>query len=177
MVHEFTDFGSSVSDTLSLVTELNKPVGRGVIMSARLTSRVWDNSKLIPNNKVAVNRTCVVNLLLYDSDTWSFYSRQEILLFDIWDAFSAPVGLTGSPVPSSHPFPFTQLIRSSPAAAQLALTCISYAGWEDFESHSELVTGRRSRGRPHLRTKDVYRRDMRAMDMVIEKWEDDAKNR
>ena len=43
--------------------------------------------------------------------------------------------------------------------------------------YGELATGRRSTGRPHMRFKDVCKRDMRALDIDTETWEGLANDR
>ena len=43
--------------------------------------------------------------------------------------------------------------------------------------YGELATGARSKGRPHLRFKDVCKRDMKACNIDTESWEAFADNR
>ena len=43
--------------------------------------------------------------------------------------------------------------------------------------YEELATGRRARGRPHLRYKDVCKRDLKAVDIGVERWEELAADR
>ena len=43
--------------------------------------------------------------------------------------------------------------------------------------YGELAIGKRSRGRPQLRYKDVCKRDMRALEIDSESWEDIAADR
>ena len=43
--------------------------------------------------------------------------------------------------------------------------------------YGELASGRRSKGRPQLRCKDVCKRDMKAQDINTESWEDLAADR
>ncbi|XP_038066715.1 uncharacterized protein LOC119736778 [Patiria miniata] len=77
VVHEFTYLGSTVSDDLSLDIEINRRIGRAASTFARLTERVWENGKLTIHTKTAVYRTCVLSTLLYGSESWALYSRQE----------------------------------------------------------------------------------------------------
>ena len=44
---------------------------------ARLTTRVWTNPKLTRRMKMAVYSTCVISTLLYASETWTTYAKQE----------------------------------------------------------------------------------------------------
>ena len=43
---------------------------------ARLSKRVWEN-KLTTNTKMSVYNACVLSTLLYGSETWTRYTRQE----------------------------------------------------------------------------------------------------
>ena len=54
VVHQFTYLGSTISDNLSLDTELDRRIGKAATTLARITSRVWKNSKLCVRTKMAV---------------------------------------------------------------------------------------------------------------------------
>ena len=43
--------------------------------------------------------------------------------------------------------------------------------------YGELASGRRSKGRPHLHYKNVCKRDMKALDINTDSWEDLAADR
>ncbi|XP_060549441.1 uncharacterized protein LOC117675134 [Pantherophis guttatus] len=77
VVHDFVYLGSTISDTLSLDTELNKRIGKAATTFSRLTKRVWLNKKLTEHTKIQVYRACVLSTLLYCSESWTLYARQE----------------------------------------------------------------------------------------------------
>ena len=77
VVHEFVYLGSTVSDNLSLESELNRRIGKASSSFARLSRRVWENSKLTKHTKVQVYNTCVLSTLLYGSECWNLHSREE----------------------------------------------------------------------------------------------------
>ncbi|KAK4325144.1 hypothetical protein Pmani_004298 [Petrolisthes manimaculis] len=77
VVTNFTYLGSTISSNLSLDVELNSWIGKAATAMARLASRVWDNSMLSINTKVKVYQACVLSTLLYGSEAWTLYSRQE----------------------------------------------------------------------------------------------------
>ena len=52
MVHEFTFLGSTITDNLSLDTELNERIGKAATTLGRLTTRVWENPKLTTKTKM-----------------------------------------------------------------------------------------------------------------------------
>jgi hypothetical protein len=76
-VQQFTYLGSTVTNNLSLDTEINQRIGKAATTLARLTTRVWTNPKLTRRTKMAVYSACVISTLLYVSETWTTYARQE----------------------------------------------------------------------------------------------------
>lgn len=44
---------------------------------AHLTKRVWENTLLTIDTKMRVYQACVLSTLLYGSETWTLYARQE----------------------------------------------------------------------------------------------------
>ena len=77
VVDSFTYLGSCISSNLSLDSELNVRIGKASKTMARLAARVWDNALLTINTKMKVYQACVLSTLLYGSETWTLYSRQE----------------------------------------------------------------------------------------------------
>ena len=76
-VNQFSYLGSTISSNISLDAEIDKRIGKAATTLARLTSRVWENPKLTIKTKIAVYNACVVSTLLYGSETWTTYARQE----------------------------------------------------------------------------------------------------
>ena len=74
---QFIYLGSTITDNLSLDTEMDKKIEKAATTLARLTSRVWTNPKLTVKNKMVVYNACVVSTLMYGSETWTTYARQE----------------------------------------------------------------------------------------------------
>ncbi|XP_069985579.1 uncharacterized protein [Penaeus vannamei] len=75
VVQEFTYLGSTVTDSLDMDPELNRRIGRAASSLARLTKRVWENSKLTTNTKMAVYKACVLSNHLYGSECWTHEER------------------------------------------------------------------------------------------------------
>ena len=69
VVHRFTYLGSTVTDKLSLDTELDQRIAKAAATLGRLTSRVWENKKLTKTTKMSVYSACVLSSLLYDSES------------------------------------------------------------------------------------------------------------
>ena len=77
VVEQFAYLGSSITDNLSLDTEIDKRMGKAATTLNGLTSRVWTNPKLTVKTKTVVYNACVVSTLMYGSETWTIYTRQE----------------------------------------------------------------------------------------------------
>ena len=77
MVENFTYLGSNIYSDLSLGAKLNTRVGKASTFMARLAERVWYNAMLTLNTKMKVYQACVLSTLLYGSEAWTLYSRQE----------------------------------------------------------------------------------------------------
>eukprot|EP00105_Crassostrea_gigas_P021162 XP_011440210.1 PREDICTED: uncharacterized protein LOC105337258 [Crassostrea gigas] len=77
VVHQFTYLGSTITDNLSLDVELDKRIGKATSTLARLSKRVWTNLTLKTSTKMAVYNACIISTLLYGSESWTTYSRQE----------------------------------------------------------------------------------------------------
>ena len=77
VVHQFTYLGYTISASLPLAAEINKRIGKVATTLGRLTTRVWENPKLTTPTKRAVYNACIVSTLLYSSETWTTYSKQE----------------------------------------------------------------------------------------------------
>ena len=77
VVHQFTYLGSTNTNNLSLDTELDTRIGKTATTIARLTTRLLTNPKLTRKTKMAVYNACIISTLLYGSETWTTYARQE----------------------------------------------------------------------------------------------------
>ena len=77
VVHQFTYLGSTISDNLSLDTEINQHIRKAATMLGQLTTCVWENPKLTVATKTAVYKACIISTLLYGSETWTTYAKQD----------------------------------------------------------------------------------------------------
>ena len=71
VVHKFPYLGSTITVNLSLNAEIDKKIGKAATILARITSKVWTNSKLTMTTKMTVYNACVLCTLLYGSETWT----------------------------------------------------------------------------------------------------------
>ena len=67
----------TITDNLSIDSELNKRIGKAAMTLSRLTVQVRSNNKLSDHTKVNVYKACVISTLLYGSESWKMRAHQE----------------------------------------------------------------------------------------------------
>ena len=169
VVEDFTYLGSTISSNLSLEAEINKRIGKAASAMSRLSTRVWENTNLTTNTKTAVYNACVLSTLLYGSETWTAYARQErrlnsfhlrclrrILGISQWqDRVPNKDVLERAGIPSMFAMLSQRLLR------RLGHILRTEDGRLPKDVlYGELTSGSRPVGRPMLRYKDVCKRDM-----------------
>ena len=185
LVHSFSYLGSTITDNLSLDAEINVRIGKAATTLARLTNRVWTNTKLTIKTKMAVYNACVISTLLYGSETWTTYARQERRLHTFhMRSLRRILGITWRDKVTNNdvlsrcglPSMFT-LLR------QRRMRWLGHVHrMEDGRIpkdifYGELASGSRPLGRPQLRFKDVAKRDLKALNINVESWEETAADR
>ena len=139
----------------------------------RLATRVWENPKLTTKTKIAVYDVCVVSTLLYGSEAWTTYSKQERKLNSFH--LRSPRGILGiswkDKLPNTEVQDRTGLPTMYTLLRQRRIRWIGHVRrMEDGRIlkdilYGQLVVGKRPRGRPQRRYKDVCKRDMRALEI------------
>ncbi|XP_047485879.1 uncharacterized protein LOC125036961 [Penaeus chinensis] len=61
----------------SQYSEINKRIGKAAGTLSKLTDRVWEISTWKVSTKMSVYSACILSTLLYGSETWTPYARQE----------------------------------------------------------------------------------------------------
>ena len=185
VVSDFTYLGSTVRDDLSLDSEISRRIGRASTTFGRLSKRAWGNSKLTLKTKMAIYRACVLSALLYASESWTLYARQERKLNNFhmrclrrilnirWsDKITNNEVLARAGLPSLFSLLRQRRLRWLGHVARMSDGRIP----KDL-LYGELASGTRARGRPHLRFKDACKQDMIAFGIDINNWEDVAAER
>ena len=185
VVHHFTYLGSTVTDTLSLDVELDKRIGKAATTLARLTTRVWSNPMLTEKTKMAVYNACVISTLLYGSETWTTYARQERRLNTFhMRSLRRILGISWQ-----DKVPNTEVLSRAGLPSMFTLLRQRRLRWLGHVHrmpdgripkdllYGELATGSRHTGRPQLRYRDVVKRDMKAVGIDTETWENLAADR
>lgn len=152
------------------------------MLMTRPANRVWKSSKFTVSTKMAVYSACVVSTLLYGSETWTTYARQErkpnsfhlrsirhILEFTWQDRVTIAEVLSQASLFSVFTLLGQRRLRWLGHVRRMDEGCIP----KDV-LYSELTSGSRSHGRPQLRYKDVSKWDMTAIDIDTASWEDVA---
>ena len=185
VVHQFTYLGSTITDNLSLDTELDRRIGKATSTMARLTSRVWTNSKLTTATKMSVYRACVVSTLMYGSEAWTTYAKHEkrldvfhmrclrrILNIHWQDKITNTEVLHRASLPSMYTLLKQRRLRWLGHVRRMEDVRIPKA-----LLYGELSRGGRGTGRPKLRFKDVLKRDMKDLNIDTNSWESIAADR
>ena len=185
VVKDFPYLGSNISESLSLDSEINKRIGKAAGTLSKLTDRVWTNNILRVSTKMSVYRACILSTLLYGSETWTTYARQEdqLQIFHMrslrsilgikWEERKTNVEvLEIAGLPSIYTLLRQRRLRWLGHVHRMNDGRIP----KDL-LYGELVKGERNRGRPILRYRDVCKRDLKALDIDPSSWERIASDR
>lgn len=152
---------------------------------ARLTKRVWQNTRLTTCTKAKVYNACVLSTLLYGSESWPAYATQE----DKLNAFHMRclrrlLGVTWrDKVTNNTVLSRTKVNSLYSTMAKRRLRWLGHVRRMDDGRipkdllYGELERGKRKTGRPLLRFKDACKRDMKAFDIAPDDWEKLASDR
>ena len=185
-VKESTCLRSTVTDHLDMCPELNRRIAGATSIVAKLSKRVWESHKLTTNTKMAVYRACDLSTLLYGSELWNpiLAGRKAAQHLPHVEPEASPgnqgVGSNHQqrgPLTrwhSQHVHPPTS-ISSSLAWSRGVSRMLGGRIPKDL-LYGELASGKRAWGRPQPRFKDVRKKDMKALDMDVNGWEDLAQD-
>ena len=138
VIEQFTYLGSTIADNLSLHTKIDKRIGKTATTLTHLISQVWTNPKLTVKTKMVVYNACVISTLMYDSEMWTTYARQEkrlnsFHLRSIRHILARQSVQCRGPVPSQ---PSKHVHPAQTAQAMLAGSCLPHGGWPHPKRHS-----------------------------------------
>ena len=173
VVEDFPYLGSNISESLSLDSEINKRIGRAAGTLSKLTDRVWANSTLSVSTKMSVYSACVLSTLLYGSETWTPYARQEhrVQIFHLRNlSFILSIKWEERKI-NVEVLERTGLSSIYTLLRQRRMRWLGHVHRMDDGRipkdllYGELREGVRSTGRTLLRYKDVCKRDLKALDI------------
>lgn len=185
VVHKFCYLGSTVSDTVSLDEEINIRIGKAATSFGKLTKRAWQNKYLTAKTKILIYDACVLSTLLYASETWTMYRRQERKLntFHL-RCLRKILGIKWQDrVPNSKVLELSSQLTISTILSKRRMRWLGHVKRMDDNRipkqllYGELATGQRPRGRPKLRFKDVCKDTLRNLQIDPTTWEHTAADR
>lgn len=185
VVKEFTYLGSTISNNLSIDSEISRRIGRASTAMSRLSKRVWENSSLSRATKVMIYRACILSTLLYGSECWSTYMRQEHQLNTFhMRCLRRILGVTWRDhVPNQEILDRADIPSMYSILSQRRLRWVGHVSrMQDSRIpknilYGELEIGTRATGRPLLNYRDVLKRDLRTANIDLQTWEESAKDR
>ncbi|XP_048583704.1 uncharacterized protein LOC125563054 [Nematostella vectensis] len=185
VVPQFTYLGSTTSANGCLDVELGKRIGKAVTTMTKLSSRVWENKKLTISTKITVYRACILSTLLYGSESWTTYARQEKRLNTFhMRCLRRILGIhwsdkvTNNEVLERSGLPTLFTLLRQRRLRWLGHVCRMENGRIPKDLlYGELAHGSRPVGRPKLRFKDSCKRDMLAIGLDVDNWEKLAEDR
>ena len=185
IVDEFTYLGSTICANLSLDKEIDRRIGKAASTMSKLSKRVWENKCLTANTKIRIYQACVLSTLLYGSESWTTYMRQERRLntFHL-RCLRRILGIRWQDkVSNSEILARTRVHSMFSLLSQRRLRWLGHTHRMDAYRvprnllYGELAFGSRRQGRPMLRFKDVCKRDMKSCGIDSESWELMARER
>ena len=185
VVENFTYLGSTISSSLTIDSEINNRIARAATVMAQLKQRVWSNPNLTERTRLRVYHACVLMTLLYGSETWTTYARQEKKL----NSFHMRCLRRILQIKWQDRVPDTEVLEQANTCSLNALLAERRLRWLGHVRrmdtgripkdllYGELVEGRRKAGRPKLRLKDACKRDMIKCSIDPDTWERQAEDR
>jgi hypothetical protein len=179
VVENFTYLGSSISNSLKIDTEISCRIAKAVAVMAKLNKRVWNNSSLTEKTRLCVYQACVLSTLLYGSESWTTYVKQERRL----NSFHLRCLRRILHIKWQDRVPNTEVLERAKMSSIQATLCERRLRWLGHVRrmdpgripkdllYGELAQGTRSSGRPKLRYRDVTKRDMAQCGIAIDSWE------
>ena len=181
----FTYLGSTITSNLSLDKEIDIRIAKASATMSKLSKKVWDNNKLSLKTKIKVYQACVISTLLYSSETWTTYTRQENRL----ESFHLRCLRRILRITWEGRITNTSVLEQTDSLSMHLLLCQRRLRWLGHVHrmkdgripkdilYCQLAAGHRQVGRPTLRFRDVCKRDMRTTGIDHNKWEAAAEDR
>ena len=184
-VKKFCYLGSTITSTTSLDEEINVRIGKAATAFGRLSKRAWNNKMLTMKTKIRIYEACILSTLLYGSETWTLYSRQEKKLntFHL-RCLRRILGITWQDKVTN-----TEVLKQAALQSMTSILCKRRLRWLGHVKRmddnripkqllcGELAQGNRSRGRPKLRFKDTCKSCLSKCRIDAKTWEKLAEDR
>lgn len=184
-VETFTYLGSNISSSFSLDTEISSRIAKAAVVMSKLHQRVWSNSNLTEKTKLRVYEACVLSTLLYSSEAWTPYARQEKRL----QSFHLRCLRRILSIRWQDKISDVEVLKRAGLKSMVAILRERRLRWLGHVHrmdcgripkdllYGELAEGTRPIGRPRLRFKDVCKKDMQQCKIDVATWESLAGDR
>ena len=182
-VENFTYLGSTISSTLNIQVKVSNRIPKAAAVMARLTKRVWNNFSLTEKTRLSVYQARVLSTLLYGSESWTTYAKQEKKLNSFHMRCLRCILHWEERVPDTE---VRERANMNSMFAMLSERRLRWLGHvKRMEPgripkdtlYGELTEGKRRTGRPLLRYKDTCKRDLKQCGIDIDTWEKQANDR
>ena len=178
--NSFTYLGSTLSNDVSLDAEIKSRIVKASKTFGKLYHRVWKPQDISKNTKLAVYKACVLSVLLYGSATWNLYQRhlkklesfhhrsiRKILNINWKEFIPTYIVLQRSDMPM-----IDSIIKKSRLKWVGHVNRMPDHRYPKQLLFSQLAEGKRNRGKPKQRWKDLIKRDFKQCNIDHEKWAD-----
>ncbi|XP_063592483.1 uncharacterized protein LOC134769674 [Penaeus indicus] len=182
-VDTFCYLGSVITKDSLLEKELSSRIGKAATAFSRLTTRAWRNCSLTEKTKGAIYKACIA--LLYGSETWPTYARQERKLHAFhMRCLRSILGITWQDKVTNAAVlartgcePLIQIFLTRRLRWLGHVRRLPDGRLPKDILYGELGSGARTLGRPLPRFKDVTKRDLISLNITPLNWEDLAEDR
>ncbi|KAI8493291.1 hypothetical protein Bbelb_292950 [Branchiostoma belcheri] len=181
----FTYLGSTVTNNMSLDVEISTRIGKAASVMSKLNKRVWENRNLTMNTKLKVYQTSVLSTLLYGSETWTTYAKQEAKL----NAYHMRCLRRILGIKCQDKVSNTEVLDRLKSRTLFVMISERRLRWLGHVRllgkgripkdllYGQLESGSRPVRRPRLRYRDVCKRDLDSAGISVDSWKELALNR
>ena len=177
-VHQFTYLGCTITSNAKIDREVDNRLAKSNSAFGRLYDRVWRNKHLKKATKISVYRAVVLTTLLYGSESWVTY-RHHMRLLERFHQRCLRTILNIHWTDYVTNVEVLELAEIPSIEAMLLKSQLRWAGHiSRMEDHrlpkialyGELCTGKRDRGAPKKRFKDVLKKSLDACHIDHRQW-------
>ena len=184
-VNKFKYLGSTVMCNNKMDEEIHTRMSNASISFGRLKTKVWYNKDLSFKTKCTVYRAIVLSSLLYGAETWPVYRivshkfntymmrhLRQILNVKWWDFISNKEILAQANLHSMYELLSQKNLRWAGHVHRMDNTRLPKQ-----ILYSQLKEGTRGIGRPRLRFKDTFKRNLKDLKIPFGSWQSLSKDR
>ena len=171
----FTYLRFTIKNNLSLDAEIDTHIAKAAAVMSKLSKRVWENHRLTLNTKHKVYQASVLSTLLYGSESWTTYARQENRL----ESFHLRCLRRMMGIRWQDTVTITAVLEKAGSFSMHLILCQRRLRWlghvhrmEDGRIPASL--GMPRAGSPALSYKGVCKRDLKLTDINPDSWEKHA---